>query len=174
MKIKYALHGYWMGWKTRKLISLTKFKDLKRQVSEIQEFYGPSTNGKFDHHILKARQNYVDALQNTVNNKKWYTTVKNDLSANEKKERVQKMRERNQRMKEIQASSVKDTIIVHTKGVDPDQRLIRPAPSYDNRPIAVTNRDDKPISTVGAVHNVEPVQKSQGEPMLMGFNFQEK
>lgn len=67
MKLKYYLHAYWMGWKTRRLMALTKFQNLKNQVKEIEEFYGGrNVSGVPDHHVLKARENYVVALVNTI------------------------------------------------------------------------------------------------------------
>lgn len=68
MKLKYYLHAYWMGWKTRKIISLIKFQNLKNQVKEIEEFN--KTNDPSDkpsNFILKARENYANSLQNTIN-----------------------------------------------------------------------------------------------------------
>jgi hypothetical protein len=81
MKLKYGLHAFWVGWKTRKLISLIKFENLKRQAEEIEEFY--------------------QADLKTINSRDWYKNVKNNLNADQKKEKVRQMRERNQRMKEI-------------------------------------------------------------------------
>ena len=67
MKLKYFLHAYWVGWKTRRLMELTKFKNLRHQVKEIEEFYQvDAQTGRPDHHVLKARANYADALVNAV------------------------------------------------------------------------------------------------------------
>jgi hypothetical protein len=102
MKLKYGLHAFWVGWKTRKLISLIKFENLKRQAEEIEEFYQADlVTGRPDNHVLVARANYVDGLINTINSRDWYKNVKNNLNADQKKEKVRQMRERNQRMKEI-------------------------------------------------------------------------
>lgn len=68
MRLKYCLHAYWVGWKTRRLMGLTKFENLRRQAKEIEEFYKVDVKtGRPDHHVLKARANYADALINAVN-----------------------------------------------------------------------------------------------------------
>lgn len=49
-------------------MGLTKFENLRRQAKEIEEFYKVDVKtGRPDHHVLKARANYSDALINAVN-----------------------------------------------------------------------------------------------------------
>lgn len=68
MKLKYYLHAYWMGWKTRKLASLIKFQNLKSQVKEIEEFNKSSDpKARPNNFVLKARENYANSLQNAIN-----------------------------------------------------------------------------------------------------------
>jgi len=176
MTIKYALHAYWIGWKTRRLISLTKFQNMIREVKEIEEFNRQTSNGCIDNHVLRARENFVNALQNTVNSKDWYKVVKSDLSTDEKKERVKRMRERNQRLKESQLPlSNQPPLSATVKGIHPDQRPIKLAVNYDDLPLgkamSANQSDNRPISS-GVVKHVEPAIQTQGSGgMMMTFDF---
>lgn len=178
MKLKYGLHACWMGWKTRRLISLIKFENLKRQAKEIEEFYKvDSITGKPDNHVLKARSNYADGLMNTINSKLWYKNVKNDLTAEQKREKVRQMRENNQKPKNTVAEkrpAAND--FASAKGVNPDNRPIKSAATYGNDDVPIGGKsvqpsfDDRPIG--GGGQTVQPKMQTEGAGgMMMAFDF---
>jgi hypothetical protein len=177
MKLKYGLHAYWMGWKTRRLISLVKFENLKRQAKEIEEFYKiDSLTGKPDNHVLKARANYADGLINTINSKLWYKNVKNDLTAEQKRAKVKQMRQNNQKPNNTVAEKRPATNdFASTKGINPDNRPIRSAVAYGNDDVPIGGKsvlpsfDDRPI---GGGQTVQPKMQTEGAGgMMMAFDF---
>jgi hypothetical protein len=175
MKQRYRLKALLQGWKARKLNSVSKFANLKRQVKEIEEFYKvDAATGRPDHHVLKARENYADALINTINNnKQWYKLVSNDLTVEEKRERIRKMKEKNQRMKEVQVQPRNQKQINELsspKGIHPDERPIKSADSYGfTQAIIANDHDEKPIKGGKPMQVSNKAEGSGG--MMMTFDF---
>jgi len=68
MKQRNRLKAWVQGWKVRKLNSLEKFRNMKSQVKEIEDYYGSDRQtGQVDHRVLKARSGYINALITTSN-----------------------------------------------------------------------------------------------------------
>lgn len=103
--------------------------------------------------------------------KDWYKTIKNDLSADQKKERVKQMREKNKRMKEIQVTdrNAPNMNISSPKGINPDERPIKSSNNYGFGQAIAANPDERPI---GGGAPVQPAnQADNGGGMMMTFDF---
>lgn len=171
MSLKYNLKAYWLGWKVRKLMSLSKFQSLKLQVVEIEQFYGPNASGMADNHVLKARENYVNALINTAYSKDWYKAVKSDLTADQKRANVLSKAKTLKTKKEAKHIVRQDSITASIKGINPDQRPVKPlAVNFDDLPVGVNKNcfnDDRPIKS-----SIQPNEQASGSGgMMMAFDF---
>lgn len=98
IRTKYLAKAYILGWKTRKLLGSNEIQNYKRNISDLIKFAKSQPNQqKF---ILKAKNDYSDAINRSLKNPSWWKTYIMSKSLQEKQDRVQKIRERNKRLKE--------------------------------------------------------------------------
>mmetsp|Transcript_40354 Transcript_40354/g.46309 ORF Transcript_40354/g.46309 Transcript_40354/m.46309 type:complete len:504 (+) Transcript_40354:241-1752(+) len=87
-----------LGWKTRKVLESMMVQNYRRQVDELIEFYGGKDSG--NKYIQKAKENYIAAVNRALANPNWWQDLVNSKTIEEKRERVQKMREKTKRLRE--------------------------------------------------------------------------
>lgn len=98
IKSKYLAKAVLLGWKTRVLLKSTEIQNYKRNISDLSEFTkSQPSQQKF---IVKAKSDYVDAINRSLKHPTWWKTYIMSKSLQEKQKRVQKIRERNKRLRE--------------------------------------------------------------------------
>lgn len=98
LRFKNCVKAYMNGWKTRKIINSENIENYKRHIQELTDFYASeSGNNKY---VLKAKSDYIEAINRAIKNPNWYKDLVNSKDLEEKRLRVQRMREKNQRLRE--------------------------------------------------------------------------
>ena len=95
--------------------------------------------------------------------KNWYKAVKSDLTAEQKKEKVRQMREKNKRLNDVSQNTKQTQNHVFNssmKGINPDERPIKSAANY--------NFDERPIAPASKSSDT---QNQAEEGMMMTFEF---
>lgn len=87
---KMYIKAYMLGWKTRKIMNCDSIQNYKRQVIELSEYY----RGQNNKYVLKSKEDYITAINRALANRNWWTDLINSKSIQERKERLQKMREK--------------------------------------------------------------------------------
>ena len=67
-------------------------------MKELKEFY--SSKDQNNKYIKKAKEDFISAFHTQMKNQNWYKNIICSKSLQEKQERVKKIRERNQRLRE--------------------------------------------------------------------------
>lgn len=98
LNFKNFIKAYMLGWKTRKILNSYTIQNHKIHIEELNNFY---TNEKErNKYLIKAKETYINTIHQALNNPNWYSEFASSKAMTEKQERVQKMRERNKRLRE--------------------------------------------------------------------------
>lgn len=97
LNFKSFIKAYYYGWKTRKILNSRSMKNHVLHIQELREFYAEGDENKY---VKKAKQDYIDSITTAMVNPNWYKEIASEKTIQEKQERVQKIRERNQRLRQ--------------------------------------------------------------------------
>ena len=94
---KWKTEALVKGWKTRKILSAESIKNHRIQISEVKSFY--ALEGDSNKYLIQAKNNYIQVVNSTLDNAKWWQDLVKSKILKEKRERVKKMREKKQRVR---------------------------------------------------------------------------
>ena len=94
---KMYIKAYMLAWKTRKIMAWDSIQNYKRQIIELSEYYGDQNNK----YVLKSKEDYINAINRALTNKNWWADLISSKSIQERKERLQKIREKKQNYSKV-------------------------------------------------------------------------
>jgi hypothetical protein len=77
-------------------------KNYVLHIQELREFYAEGNENKY---VKKAKQDFIDSIATAMANPNWYREIASEKTTQEKQERVQKIRERNKRLRQNKAGT---------------------------------------------------------------------
>jgi hypothetical protein len=108
-RFQNCIKAYMLGWKVRKIINSENVANYKRNIQEIIDFYiSESGDNKY---VLRAKSEYIEAINRALKNPNWYQDLINSKTLEEKRLRVQKMREKNRRLRESKIDMISKVAI---------------------------------------------------------------
>lgn len=107
LNFKNYIKAYMLGWKTRKIMQCHNIENYRRNVEELIQFYGEGSEK--NKYVLKAKQDYIEAVRRALKNPNWWKDLVSSKAIQDKMERVQKMREKNKRLRETKVGVIGNT-----------------------------------------------------------------
>lgn len=97
-KQKLIAKAYVQGWKTRKILNTQSIKNHITQIDELNQYY--ASDGPNNKYVVQAKDTFMKSVRNAINNPNWWKDMVKSKTLQEKRERVKKMREKQQRHKD--------------------------------------------------------------------------
>lgn len=98
IRLKSLAKAIWIGFKTRKILNSNEILNYKRNIQDYKEFYKKeNTENKY---MKKVKKDYGEAVIRAMRAPNWWKKFVFSKQSAETQERVQKIRERNARLKQ--------------------------------------------------------------------------
>ena len=98
INFKTIIKGYMQGWKTRRILNSQSMKNKVLQIFDLRKFY--TSEGDSNKYVQKAKSDYIDSINLALRNPNWWKEFASEKTLEEKRLRVQKMREKTKRIRE--------------------------------------------------------------------------